>query len=950
MKKIVVGILAHVDAGKTTLSEAMLYQTGRIRKLGRVDHQDAFLDQEDQERSRGITIFSKQAVLTLSNTELMLLDTPGHVDFSSEMERTLQVLDYAILVISGSDGVQSHTRTLGRLLKRYQIPTFLFINKMDLGHRDQKELLQNIQAELSPSCLDFTENWQSQKENIAVADENVLENFLEEGDLSENTVRDMIAQRKIFPCYFGSALKLIGTERFMADLDRLTVEKQYPDQFGAKVYKIGHDPQGERITYLKITGGSLKVRDQIEGTFEEASRPESSNEDEPTGWKEKINQIRRYNGGRYITQDQLSAGMIGAVTGLTHTYPGMGLGIEKDSQKPLLDSFLTYQVLPDDSISIHTLEKYLRSLEEEDPQLHVVWNSQLAELHVQLMGKVQLEVLQKLMQERYHVSVAFGPGHIVYRETIRNSVEGVGHYAPLRHYAEVHLLLEPGQRGSGLSIQSKLSTDKLDKNYQHLILTHLSEKPFPGVLTGSLITDIRITLIGGAASVDHTVGGDFMQATWRAVRQGLMQADNILLEPWYDFELTVPESTVGKAITDLSRMDAVFSSPEPAEKGYSLIKGYAPVAVLSGYDLSVAAYTKGNGTLICIPRGYAPCHNTEEVIKQAAYDPTADLANSPDSIFCAHGAGFPVPWWQVPDYMHIETEYSYLHRERQILAERNEKEFLSDPGIFQEVGEENSSDDRNDAGSRNGKTASSAFPSKSASNTSLAEDKELRAIFERTYGPIKERQIRTVKRTYGNNSGKVEIKEQPKQTEYLLVDGYNIIFAWEELTKLSKKSLDLARTALADLMCAYQSVKGCILILVYDAYMVEREEEDVLKYHNIYVVYTKHAETADTYIERATYELDKNHRIEVATSDGAEQVIVMGHGAIRISAREFESEVKKAGKQLEDTIDSWNSKEKSILTHTMDHLLKPLAGNIPENKPIENTSQPAQKDTEKGPH
>lgn len=909
MKKIVIGILAHVDAGKTTLSEALLYRSGQIRKLGRVDHQDSFLDQEAQERERGITIFSKQAHFFLPGpenpgTEVILLDTPGHVDFSSEMERTLQVLDYAVLVISGSDGVQSHTRTLWRLLKRYNVPAFVFVNKMDLQQKTREELLENLQKDLSAGCIDVTEGLDAAAENIAMLDEKLINEYLDKGTISRDKVKDLLEKRELFPCYFGSALKLTGLERLTEDLDKLTSKKLYPHEFGAKVFKIGHDQNGERITYMKITGGKLRVRDVIKGGSGEEA------------WENKINQIRTYAGGKYTTIDQAEAGDVCAVTGLANTYPSQGLGIELDSDEPLLDSFLTYEVIADDGTDQHTLFGYLKRLEEEDPQLHVVWSEKAAALHVQLMGEVQLEVLKRLMKDRFDVLIHFGPGRIVYRETILNAVEGVGHYEPLRHYAEVHLLIEPLERGAGIQIGSKLSTDKLSRPFQHLVLTHLSEKVFAGVLTGAPLTDVRFTLVGGAASIKHTVGGDFRQATYRAVRQGLMEARSMLLEPWYDFELSVPQGCVGRALSDLPLLSAEFEAPE-VDGNFSVIKGYAPVSCLQGYALQVTSYTKGEGNLLCIPRGYAPCHNEDEIVNGSLYDPVADLENSPDSIFCAHGAGFPVPWYLVPSYMHLETEYSYLHTGKRVAVKRESQ----DPSLLSDWEDPSQEEEAAQIKEKFSKPAGGY-------GGTPVEDKELMAIFERTYGKVKEKDFEKVKKRPKRVSeddrkdGNPPIKEYTRQIEtvkkkeYLLVDGYNVIFSWESLSEQAKINMDLARNRLMDLLSEYRSMHECTVILVFDAYNVPRDVEDIYQYHNIYVVYTKQAETADTYIEKTTYDMDKSYSVRVVTSDGAEQVIVLGHGALRVSSREFEDEVKLSHERFQTTMDNWNKQEKAKLMQT----------------------------------
>ncbi|MBO4887734.1 MAG: TetM/TetW/TetO/TetS family tetracycline resistance ribosomal protection protein [Firmicutes bacterium] len=864
MKKLVIGILAHVDAGKTTLSEALLYLSGSIRRLGRVDHQDSFLDMDVQERERGITIFSKQARFMLSEeTEVTLLDTPGHVDFSSEMERTLQVLDYAILVISASDGVQSHTITLWRLLQRYHIPTFLFINKMDLGHASDQSLMDELHQKLSEGCVSYDDP-DHLDEAIATLSEQALDMFLSKGTISKSLQRKLIWKRLLFPCFFGSALKLEGVEDFMRMLDQLTQAPEYPSDFGAKVFKITYDPSGERLTHMKVTGGRLQARDSLQTVKDDSAVPE------------KVNQIRLYSGNRYETVTAVDAGTVCVVTGLQETSPGQGLGIEKDSEAPMLDSFITYQVISD--TDIHLLHSYLMKLEQEDPSLHVVWDEELSELHVQLMGEIQLEVIQRLMKERFHTEVSFGPGSIVYRETIQDQVEGVGHFEPLRHYAEVHLLLEGAPRGSGLSFESKVSEDLLAKNWQRLIFTHLNEKVFKGVLTGSPVTDMKISIVGGRAHLKHTEGGDFRQATYRAVRQGLMQAKSILLEPYYDFELTVPEMTIGRAMTDLEQRFAKFE-PVRVHGGAASIQGYGPVSTLMDYPMAVSVYTKGEGSFICTPRGYDVCHNPEEVIEKIGYRAEDDLSNSADSVFCSHGAGFIVPWYDVPSMMHVVTPYS----------KQTDKKVQEETEVRPSVR----------------KASGAADP--------LAMDKELLEIFERTYGKTKKDALReTEKSTFRKKTDpdeKVEIRIPEAETEYLLVDGYNVIFAWEKLKKIAKDQLESARNQLLELLSAYQTFRDCILIVVFDAYNVPRPVEDILRYDELYVVYTRQAETADTYIERTTYELRAKRHVRVVTSDGAEQLIVLGHGAVRVSAREFEYEIREVIKEIREKIGTWNMQE-----------------------------------------
>ncbi|MGN0478961.1 MAG: NYN domain-containing protein [Hominenteromicrobium sp.] len=855
------GLLAHVDAGKTTLSEAMLFTGGQLRKLGRVDHGNAFLDTDVLERERGITIFSKQAVLPLDSVELTLLDTPGHVDFSSEMERTLQVLDCAVLVISGTDGVQSHTRTLWKLLDRYRVPTFLFINKMDLEGADRSALLASLQKQLSGGCIDFSAENDDFAENVAMCDEVLLSEYLDTGTVPQARIQALIAQRRLFPCYFGSALKLEGVDSLLRGLERYARPPEYPEAFGAKVYKIAHDAQGARLTYLKVTGGSLPVKTVLRGGAGEKA------------WAEKADQLRVYSGSKFRLAEEIPAGGVCAVTGLTHTYPGEGLGAEQDTPAPALESFLTYQVILPEGMEPHTAVQKLRLLEEEDPQLHVVWNEQLREIHVQLMGEVQLEVLQRLLQDRFCMAVTFGPGNIVYRETIQAPVEGMGHFEPLRHYAEVHLLLEPGEPGSGLRFASACSEDVLDRSWQRLILTHLEERTFPGVLTGSPITDMKITLLIGRAHLKHTEGGDFRQATYRAVRHGLLNAESVLLEPWYDFRLEVPSAQVGRAIADLQRLFAEFAPPA-TEGGNAVITGSAPVSELRGYPLEVAAYTRGAGSLLCMPKGYRPCHNAEAVIAAIGYDAERDTENTGDSVFCSHGSGFVVRWQDAASYMHLESGWQPPKAEEPAAPEQS--------------------------------------VSRAASRPAAAFDSELQAIFERTYGPIKRRDFRPQKAVQAEAMENKTLWPVPDRTldpEYLLIDGYNVLYAWEDLKKLAEKDIDTARQLLMDQLCNYQSFTRSICILVFDAYRVPRDTEDVIAYHNIKVVFTKQAETADTYIERATYEIAKRHRVRVATSDGAEQMIVLGHGAQRMSANELKMEVDRANALMRETMEDWNERE-----------------------------------------
>ena len=869
MKKLVLGILAHVDAGKTTLSEALLYRSGALRRLGRVDHRDAFLDTDAMERERGITIFSKQAEFSLPKLDVTLLDTPGHVDFSAEAERTFRVLDCAVLVISGADGVQAHTRTLWQLLERYGVPTFLFVNKMDLAAADRSALLADLKRRLSGGCVDCTApDW---TEEAAVCDEAVLERYLETGELRDADVRRMTAERKLFPVFFGSALKLEGVDDFLSVLERFAPVPSYPAEFGARVFKIARDPQGARLTYLKVTGGALRVKDLLTNR-----RPDLPEE---RVWSEKADQVRIYSGAKFRPVDEAPAGTVCAVTGLTHTRPGDGLGFETDWEGPVLEPVLTYQVELTDGTDPHTALQRLRQLEEEDPQLHILWNEAAREIHVQLMGQVQLEILQRLIRERFGMEVDFGAGAICYRETIAAPVIGIGHFEPLRHYAEVHLLLEPLERGSGLRFASACPTDVLDLNWQRLVLTHLAEKEHLGVLTGSPITDMKITLLTGRAHDKHTEGGDFRQATYRAVRQGLMQAESVLLEPWYEFRLEVPAEQVGRAISDLQRMNGETAPPE-TEGETAVLTGAAPVAGLRDYAQEVAAYTRGRGRLLCQPGGFRPCADADAVIAASGYDPERDVENTPDSVFCAHGGGYTVPWDQVPEHAHLESGLS-----------------LEAPEPAREE-------------------APQARRSAAYAGT-IEQDKELQAIFERTYGPVKRRAFLPPKEprrpapAAETEREKRTIREQFSGPEYLLVDGYNIIFAWDELKSIARENLDAARKALCDLLCNYQGYRKCEIIAVFDAYKVKGGQGSVEKYHNIHVVYTKEAETADAYIERATYEIGKKHRVKVATSDGPEQLIILGHGALRLSASAFRQEVEQVEGRIAQVLEENNRRSRT---------------------------------------
>ena len=860
-KRIALGILAHVDAGKTTLSEAMLYQSGQLRRLGRVDHKDAFLDTDPLERERGITIFAKQAVFPVKGGEVTLLDTPGHVDFSAETERVLRVLDCAVLVISGTDGVQGHTLTLWRLLERYRVPVFLFVNKMDLAGTDRAGLLAELKSRLNDGCVDFGEEQDRETflENIAERDEEALEAYLSEGELSDSRIAGMVGERKLFPCFFGSALKLEGVAALLEGLGRFCPVRAFPEEFGARVYKISRDSQGNRLTWLRVTGGELRVKGLVRGP----------------GWEEKVDQIRLYSGTRFRGTERAAAGTVCAVTGLSRTWSGQGLGFEAAAEPPVLEAVLTYQLIPPEGADLHTVLSKLRLLEEEDPQLHVLWDERGRSIHVRLMGQVQLEVLGRLMAERFGLEVSFGPGAIVYRETIAAPVEGVGHYEPLRHYAEVHLLLEPGERGSGLVFDSICPEDALDRNWQRLILTHLEEKTHLGVLTGSPITDMRITLAAGRAHEKHTEGGDFRQATYRAVRQGLMGAESILLEPWYEFQLEIPADQVGRAMTDLQRMGGEVEPPETVGEEV-LLTGAAPVAGLGEYAAQVAAYTRGRGRLSCALKGYLPCRDQERAVEAMAYDPERDLDNPADSIFCAHGAGYTVKWDQVPAAAHVDSGLRLGQEGR----EERERSAPGRPAPY---------------------------------TGSIEDDKELMAIYERTYGKVERRSFQPQKKPARTSldGEKYAIRAREMGPEYLLVDGYNIIFAWEELKAVARENLDAARQILMDLLSNYQGFRKCEVILVFDAYRVARHAEEVVRYHNIHVVYTKEAETADTYIERATYEIGKHHRVRVATSDGLEQLIILGHGALRVSARTFQAEIEHTQGQIADILKQYSRREGS---------------------------------------
>ena len=867
MKKLAVGILAHVDAGKTTLSEAMLYTGGAVRKLGRVDKGDAFLDTYELEKKRGITIFSKQAILEWNGMQVTLLDTPGHVDFSAEMERTLQVLDYAVLVISGTDGVQGHTQTLWRLLARYKIPAFLFVNKMDLAGERKEAILEELTRKLDGNIVDFGEQGtEGFYENLAMCGEAALDQFLENGMIHRDDVTKMILTRQVFPCFFGSALKLDGIEAFMQGMEDYMSMPDYPSEFGAKVFKIARDNQGNRLTYMKITGGSLKVRELI--------------------GEEKVNQIRIYSGEKFEAVQEAKAGTVCAVTGPSGTVPGKGIGFEEAGAMPILEPVLTYRIqLPEEADAAVMLPK-LAQLEEEEPQLHITWQEEAKEIHAQIMGEIQMEILKGLVRERFGINIEFGGRSIVYKETIQNTVEG--HFEPLRHYAEVHLLMEPAEAGSGLSFSTECSEDVLDRNWQRLILTHLEEREHKGVLTGSAITDMKITLMSGRAHLKHTEGGDFRQAVYRAVRQGLMQADSVLLEPVYGFRLEVPERMLGRAMTDVERMHGQFEPPV-MEGEYAVLSGSAPVACMDGYQQEMTAYTGGLGRLACTLKGYAPCHNADEVIEASGYDADSDTENPSGSVFCAHGAGFVVSWDEVPDYMHLES------------------------CLPPEISEGNDGEDGSGTAGRNGRQK--RRKDEGHEEIWLGTD-EIDEILARTYHANKRDKTGAQKRRWGSKSktpsgtytaGRLSgtgataarlAKKEEKREQYLLIDGYNIIFAWEELRELAERNIDSARGKLLDILCNYQGAKKCQVIAVFDAYRVQGHKTEFLDYHNIHVVYTKEAETADQYIEKFAHDNASKYDVTVATSDRLEQIIIRGQGCRLISAREFWEETERTNEEI----------------------------------------------------
>ncbi len=858
MKKIVLGILAHVDSGKTTLSEGLLYSAGEIRKRGRVDHGDTFLDTNHIERERGITIFSKQAILNCEDTVITLLDTPGHVDFSSETERTLAVLDYAIMVISGTDGVQSHTETLWHLLKNHNIPVFVFVNKMDISPYNEDSLLHNLKAKLSENCVSFKEQISdSFFESIAMSDDMAMAEFFETGKVSKERIKELILKRKVFPCFFGSALKQEGVDEFLKLFLENITKKEPNDKFGARVFKITEDESNNRLTHIKVTGGVLNVKDLVSYT-------DKTN----TLLEEKVNSIRVYSGNKFNSVNKAEEGTVCALLGLSRTYPGQGLGFEETKDETLLEPVFSYKVQINDGTDTLVLLSRLRKLEEEEPSLNVFYNEQLKEIHLRLMGEVQCEVLKRVILERFKTDIDFACGGIVYKETVFEPAYGVGHFEPLRHYAEVHLVISPGERGSGIVFSTDVSEDFLSKNWQRLIMTHLEEKKHLGVLTGSELTDVKITLVSGKAHIKHTEGGDFRQATYRAVRQGLMNAKSVLLEPWYSFCLYVPQENTGRAMTDIEKMGGTLSLPD-TEGEFSVLKGEAPVVSISEYPKEVIAYTKGRGHITLKLAGYREAKNAEEIIKSIGYDPEADLLNTPDSVFCTHGAGFLVKWNEVYDFMHLPMKTDEKEDEEELKTAFRPKERIH------------------------------------------ATDEELIKIFENTYGKITARPTYEVKTHKETPSAKPKTKIKKYDKTYLLVDGYNVIFSSDELKEYAKESLDMARSSLISKLSDYQSVRESEVIVVFDAYKVKGKHREVEKIDNISVVYTKEAETADAYIEKATHTLSKNNRVYVATSDGLEQIIILGGGALRISARSLLEDIKKAKEEIQKLIEDFNKKANS---------------------------------------
>ncbi len=885
-EKLTVGVLAHVDAGKTTLSEQILYRTGRLRKIGRVDHQDAFLDNFELERARGITIFSKQALFELDHRDITLLDTPGHVDFSAEMERTLQVLDYAILIISGADGVQGHTQTLWKLLQTYHIPTFLFVNKMDQDGTDRENLCLELKKKLSDGCIVFDEDKDASLfyEEIAMTDEVALDQFMEDNSVDRETICRLIQEQKVYPVYYGSALKGEGVEALLRGLDTLTIPPSYHREFGAKVFKITRGDQGERLTHMKITGGALKVKTAF-------------------GNLGKADQIRCYHGKKYTLLEEATAGTVCAVTGLDGTSAGQGLGREEMAGSPILEPVLSYQMILPEGTDIPSVLRNLKILEEEEPMLHASWDSHLMEIHVQLMGQVQTEILKSILLSRFHLEVEFGPGKILYKETVQKPVIGIGHYEPLRHYAEVQLLIEPGERGSGLVCQSRCSEDLLDKNWQRLILTHIEEKEHLGVLAGMPLTDVIISILAGRAHKKHTEGGDFRQATYRAIRQGLKKAENILLEPWYTYHLEIPSGQVGRAMTDIQQMSGTLD-PAQTDGEYTILTGIAPAVGLQDYQKEVWTYTKGKGRLSLRLKGYLPCHNQEEVLAALDYDSERDLDNPTGSVFCAHGAGYVVPWDKVGEYAHIKEKTEYIS------------------GIVD-----------------SGAVYTGAIKRR-AEKDIYGEDASFHAIYQREFGKAMEKEeqrrqqeMKTLVFTGRDkdksgikkkeNGGDYKVKQGTPEKRYLLVDGYNIIFAWDELKELAQADLGAARLKLMDILSNYQGFIGDILILVFDAYKVEGNRGEIFRYHNIHVVFTKEKETADQYIEKTTHEIARRYQVRVATSDSLEQVIVMGQGAQRISAEDFYQEIDRVEDVIRQTNLERREKDKNYL---LDYAPEELAG------------------------
>ena len=846
MKRLTTGIMAHVDAGKTTLTEAMLYLTGNIRRLGRVDHGDAFLDTQELERERGITIYAKQAILRRGDLELTLVDTPGHVDFSAETERALQVLDCAILVVSAADGVQGHTETLWQLLEEAGVPVFLFVNKMDQPNEGKDAILKQLEGRLGHGFVDMADP-EARGEGAALCSEELMERYLSGEEFTQEELAALVVQRQLFPVYFGSALQVEGVEELLDGIEAYTLEPEWPQDFGARVFKITRDERGERLTWLKVTGGQLRVREVLHGP----------------DWEEKVNQIRLYSGAKFTAVDVAPTGTVCAVTGLTHTTAGEGLGAEENWTGPRLEPVLSYQVIPPEGTDASTLLERLRRLEEEDPQLQVEWEPHAEQVRVKLMGQVHREVLERELRRRFMLDVTFGPGSIVYLETLAKPVEGVGHFEPLRHYAEVHLLLEPLERGAGLQIDTVCSEDVLDGNWQRLILTHLVERQHVGVLTGSPITDLKLTLLTGKGHLKHTEGGDFRQATYRAIRQGLMMGETILLEPWYTFRLEVPGESVGRAMTDVQRMCGEFEGPQMRGE-MAVLTGSLPVSEVGDYWSQVAAYTQGRGRFSCRLDGYRPCHNTQQVVEERGYDPDRDVDNPSGSVFCDHGAGVHVPWNEVRSHMHVDSGW--------LLEEERARKAQPAP----------------------------QFQRGYASQ--LALDKELEEIFARTYGAVKPRAFHSVKATTKPKERPWKGLKQRTGKDYLLVDGYNIIHAWEDLSALAREDLDGARAKLIDLLRNYQSWRGCQVIVVFDAYKVKGGKGAVEQLGDLYVVYTKEAETADMYIERTTYQLSRDNRVRVATSDGLEQMIILGHGAQRMSAAELKYETDQVMAQIRDTI------------------------------------------------